>query len=144
MGVRATRSPLYLALILFAVYSAHSLLPKGQKSEDRGQRSEVRIKSPSPRDLPNDCAIVATEAAARLAATGVWTQVIFLKYFEPQTKRIYGHALVVWQPPTAHIVCIYDATGTYDLATEKHDPAEIGKLWAVNEHVFLLDAHFLK
>ncbi len=93
--------------------------------------------------LPKDCAIVATVAASRLAPTGVWTRIIFVTFLNPADGKKYCHALTVWQPATSKIVCIYDANGTFDLATESHEPAAIAAAYAQLARVLILEAHFI-
>jgi hypothetical protein len=61
---------------------------------------------PSPLDLRNDCGIVATEAAARLSATGAWTRIVTVKY--TRDGESIAHSLVVWNPPTTSHVWAYD------------------------------------
>jgi hypothetical protein len=62
--------------------------------------------APTPLDLPNDCGIVASEAASRLMATGAWTRIVQLKFSEH--GQLLVHAIVVWRPPTTSHVWAYD------------------------------------
>ena len=146
--MRARRLPLLLASILIALSAANLFrLLHAQPSATPAPAPIVELRGapPSPRDLPNDCAIVASEAASRLAATGAWTRVIFVEYGDPRLGRLCGHALVVWQPPATHTLCIYDASGTLDLETHARDDADaVGREWAKDEKVFFLAAHYLK
>ncbi len=132
---RALRPHLLLALIPLAALGASALVSHQPPSVLSTQQSAV--------SLPKDCAIVATVAASRLAPTGVWTRIIFVTFLNPADGKKYCHALTVWQPATSKIVCIYDANGTFDLATESHEPAAIAAAYAQLARVLILEAHFI-
>lgn len=95
-------------------------------------------------DLPNDCLIVASEAASRLAATGAWTRIVLIRFYNPRTKLTFSHALAVWQPPTAKAICVYDWHGTIELGTELHDYNNIAADFCKRANLRLIEAHFLQ
>lgn len=134
-----------LALILFFGCAAANVSNVTLHPFSASPKSEMRfIPGPSGRDLPNDCAIIASEAASRLAATGAWTRIIVIKFSNPRTKVAFSHALAVWQPPTSHVVCTYERFGMLELRTTRHEPERIGKEWAHIEGVTLIEAHFVQ
>jgi len=138
-----------LAVGLFLTCAAFVVVPPtprstAEKIVDNGIALVPREKKPSPQDLPNDCVIVATEAASRLAATGVWTRVLICRFFSPLTGKIFTHALVVWQPPTARFVCIYDWNGTFELETTQHDCKSVADAFGKCAHLVILEAHYLR
>jgi hypothetical protein len=104
---------------------------------------------PSPIDLPNDCGIVATEAASRLLATGVWTRIVALKFI--CDGQVLEHALVVWLPPTTSHVWAYDEfllNGSLDtgviLKNEERDLPAVVAAIADSSHRQLLAAEYCK
>jgi hypothetical protein len=76
-------------------------------------------------DLPNDCAIVATEANARLATSAIWSQVLLVRFIDIKNVQINGHALVVWQIHKDGSILVYDESGTVDLDTRSQNPNDI-------------------
>lgn len=103
-----------------------------------------KISPPTPADLPADCAIIASEAASRLSASGAWVRIIFITFIDPRDGKVYGHALCVWQPPTTNSICIYDRNGTLDLDVASHEVWPVAIAYARAIHVTLLQAHFLR
>jgi hypothetical protein len=98
--------------------------------------------------LPNDCEIVATEAVARIAPTGAWVRILRVVFIDrggvPQ-----GHAVAVWQPPTAARVAMYDqyfcAGGcTLNLDVASHNPRQIGGAIARALNLAVIEAEFLE
>lgn len=104
--------------------------------------SRAATKSPSVL-LPNRCALVASVAAAELQRTGAWTRIIIIRFYHPRAREILQHALVVWHPPTAQQICVYDETGTWDLGIDRRDPEALGYAIAKRMGVILLSAHFI-
>ena len=98
----------------------------------------------APEILPNRCAIVATEAAARLAKTGAWTRILFIHFIEPGTGELLGHAVVVWQPPTSTQNCVYDEAGTHDLNTSIREPGPIAAQLSKRLRKRIVAAKFLR
>lgn len=102
----------------------------------------------APAQLPNDCALVATEAAARLVKTGVWVQVMHVTFLEGPSGPA-GHAICVWQLPTSNKIEMYDQYfvaphgASTELDTESHDATEIGKAIGKRFSVVIFEAHFL-
>ena len=114
--------------------------------ETAAARSPIVLQVPvgEPNRLPNDCAILATEANARLAEADVWTRIIFVFFIDPADGRKYGHALTVWQPAGAKQICVYDEHGTVRLTTDSHDPAVIAAELATLTHWKVVDQYFLE
>ena len=81
--------------------------------------------SANPMDLPNDCAIVATEAHSRLRDSAVWDRIIFFKAIDLATLRGFGHAITVWQIEKGGPIYVYDAAGTIQLKTHSRKLADI-------------------
>lgn len=83
----------------------------------------TKAAGPTPLDLPNDCGIVATEAASRLAATGAWTRIVQIKLI--RDGRLTAHTIVVWRPPTTSHVWAYDdflLEGSFDTGVVLRNP----------------------
>jgi hypothetical protein len=79
--------------------------------------------SANPYDLPNDCAIVATEAYARLNDSAAWCHILRFDIIFPD--HVSGHAVCVWQIELGGKVCVYDRNGTMALETSSRDPRDI-------------------
>lgn len=128
-------------LLILAIYAGLAFSPASGAPGD----SQVPLQAkPSVHNIPADCGIVASEAAARLASTGVWTRVLFCSFYEPQQHRLFHHILCVWQPATAKSICAYDDNGTFDLDTEDHDCKSVALALARRIHVVMLEAYYLK
>jgi len=87
--------------------------------------------------LPNGCEVLAAQAYARLRSAGIWTRILIVSYEDGG-----AHALCVFQP--AWQICVYDDTGTVDLATNSHHPDEIANLLAIRKEWKIVSARFLK
>lgn len=139
-----------LALILFFGCAASNvtLHPFPASPE-----TELRFvpRGPSPRDLPDACAIVASEAASRLAATGAWTRIIHLglKFggINASAARTGGHAVTVWVPPTCSHIFVYDEFligGAIELNTTSRDCKTIcAALQRKLNGVTIIESHFV-
>ncbi len=82
-----------------------------------------------PRNIPNDCVLLATEAFVRLRAAGVWVRMVHLGVMVQGTK--FGHAVVCWQPAPGMRILMYDETlfhGTLQLPTSSRDPKTLQKV----------------
>ena len=104
--------------------------------------------APTPRDLPNDCAIVASEAASRLAATGAWTRIMRITLIT-RDGHVAGHAITVWIPPTATHVWFYDqyllgGGGSLDLDISERDTCAIAIAIQAKLHILIPEAHFIE
>jgi hypothetical protein len=109
-------------------------------------QSELRT-SQSPAPLPNSCAIIATEASARLRHAGVWTRMIHVNYREQGSHANCGHMMTVWQPFPGSEILIYDdyfLRSTYELHTRRQNAAAIAHEFAKLKHVDVVTAYFLK
>jgi len=96
-------------------------------------------------DLPNDCAILATEANARLATSAAWSQVLFIQVFDFKKLRTFGHALAVWQIHKDGAIIVYDGTGAADLKTHSHQANDIAvELNKLNPTQPIFEAHFIQ
>jgi hypothetical protein len=107
------------------------------------------VSGPNPLDLPNDCGIVATEAASRLSATGSWTRIVQIRLV--RDGKTTGHSIVVWQPPTARHIWAYDEfllDGSFDTGVVLRDPQKdlpaVMKSIAEVSHRELLAAWYCK
>ena len=76
-------------------------------------------------ELPNDCAITATEAYARLGTSAVWSQILFVRFIDIETFRVFGHTFAVWQIHKDGAILIYDESGAIPLDTHSHEPNDI-------------------
>jgi hypothetical protein len=96
-------------------------------------------------DLPNDCAIIATEANARLKTSAVWSQVLTIKYFDSENLCIRRHAMTVWQVHKGGTILIYDAGGTLDLQMHSQKANDIVQaLNKLNPTLPILEGHFVQ
>jgi hypothetical protein len=137
-----------------AITETLSCSPRGEALRGHPERiplpreeSNGFVPSISSRDLPNDCAIIATEAAARLMRAGVWVKILNIAYVDLETRSIVRHDLTVWQPPAAKQINVYDLSilkGTAELETESHDAKQISAALAKRNDVAIADAYFLK
>lgn|GEM_PF-5282196 len=99
--------------------------------------------------MRNDCAIVATEAAARLQRTGCWTRILTINYVDRSDPRQIQrcHAMTVWQPRAAAKIYIYDQAlidATAELNTESHDATTIGQIFAARWNLTFIGARFVQ
>lgn len=94
--------------------------------------------------LPNDCAIVATEAAARLRNTGAWHRLLVFGYVNLVTGEIRGHALAVWQPIKDSRVFAYDSTGSFELETSSRELKDIAAQLGIVSGCMIVNAHFVE
>ena len=109
--------------------------------------TEIRQPAPSPRDLPNDCEIVASEAASRIAATGAWVRIMHLT-IRTREGLVAGHAVTVYQPPTCRNLAFYDqyiisGGGTVNLGIESRDAKVIAEAITRTTGPPVLEAHFI-
>lgn len=58
------------------------------------------------RQLPNECAIIATEAYERLRVTGVWVRLVHMELLIDGVTS--GHMVVAWQPSPNSPMMFYD------------------------------------
>ena len=96
--------------------------------------------------IRNDCAIVATEATARLLGAGVWTREFRIVFVDPKTGEKLGHAMTVWQPPTSKKIHIYDEAiidGTWQLDTESTDIADVVRAFMLRSKLVVVSAHYV-
>lgn len=95
--------------------------------------------------LPNDCAIVATEAEARLLYTAAWSRVALLRFFWTGTWERAGHVVIVWQVTEGGEVMAYDADGTLALETRSQDINDIkAALNKIDPSRLIYEARFLE
>lgn len=95
--------------------------------------------------LPNDCAIVATEAEARLLYTAAWSRVALLRFFWTGTWERGGHVVIVWQVTEGGEVMAYDENGTLALETRSQDINDIkAALNKADPSKLIYDARFLE
>lgn len=85
-------------------------------------------KTPDINILPNDCAILATEAEHRLAQTGRWTAMLRVRF-----KGGGCHIAVLWEAIDGR-VCVYDRDGTFTLPRNTERTLEalnaaVAKVW---------------
>ena len=104
------------------------------------------ISSACKGDLPNDCAVIATEANARVEHNAAWSRVVFLHFVDLQAHELHGHAVTVWQIHEKSHVLLYDASGTIELQTSSRNLSDI--VAALNKElrqggVVVLEAHFI-
>jgi hypothetical protein len=95
-------------------------------------------------DLPNDCALIATQAFSRVEENSAWSRVLMFAYLNLETGLTGGHAVMVWQINDKSAVLMYDRSGTIELPTHSHELldviAEINKLIAPTR--IILKAHY--
>jgi hypothetical protein len=95
--------------------------------------------------LGNDCAIVATEANARLATSAIWSQIIFIRFLDFKNLSIAGHALTVWQIHDGGVILIYDENGAVELETHSRVANDIAAaLNKRNPRQPIFAAHFVQ
>ena len=95
--------------------------------------------------LPNDCAIIATEANARLSTSAAWTRVLFIKFFNTEKLTISAHVMTVWQIHKGGSVLVYDDDGTICLVTHSQKAADIVKELNVgNQTQTIFEARFIE
>lgn len=91
--------------------------------------------------LPNECAIVATEAVARLRKAGIDARILEIAYL--QHFDLSSHAMVVWRLPGSDRIAIYDdyfLGGTIVLGTNKFDAFHIATSLMVRKHLLIVNA----
>lgn len=91
--------------------------------------------------LPNDCAIVASEAAGRLRRAGVYARVLQIIFFDHNT--VSRHAIVVWRIPGSDAIAAYDMylmNGTEELKTTKFEAPSLAAALMLNQHILILYA----
>lgn len=96
--------------------------------------------------LDNDCAIVASEAAARLSATGAWTKILCIEYDTILQKR-FKHDVVVWLPSTATNLQAFDQFffhGSVELGISRKDADVLGRFICQRQNVKFIGAHFVQ
>jgi hypothetical protein len=96
--------------------------------------------------LPNDCAILATRAYARLHAA-YWVKIFSfrLEIADPAgngNKILLGHALVLWQAFPHSKIHAYDESGSVELSTRSHDVKDILAEFQKIMLVPIVDGHF--
>jgi hypothetical protein len=82
---------------------------------------------PAPAQLDNDCALVATEAFAKISPYAVWSKMLKLSYINLHDKQSYGHVMFCFQPFKGAPIMLYDNNGTIILTTRQHNAAVIAK-----------------
>lgn len=107
----------------------------------------------NPRDLDNDCGIIAAEAYSRLSDTGCWTRVIFFRAVvgpcsphvaKRPTLQIVAHAITAFQYNEGSNILLFDRGGTCELQTKSHELKDIiPALEKFMGDIVVLEAHFL-
>lgn len=96
-------------------------------------------------DLPNDCAIVATEASARLGTSAAWSQVLLVKFIDVKTMRVSSHVMIAWQIHKDGAILIYDSDGTLPLDTHSQSAFDIAAaINKVNPKQPIFEAKFVQ
>jgi hypothetical protein len=74
---------------------------------------------------PNDCALIAAEAYAKLKPVTHWCQIMGVHV--ETTKETFGHAMVFFKIDASGHVMVYDARGTQELNTTSEDPQVLAR-----------------
>ena len=101
-----------------------------------------------PRDLPNDCGIVAAEAYSRLKATSLWVRIISVKgmlFTEKEEIKVIYHVMTVYQYDAESHVMIYDEGGTAELPTNSRQMKDIAAALTklADGRLIIFDTRFL-
>jgi hypothetical protein len=79
----------------------------------------------NPSRTPNDCAIVAAQAYAKLKPNTYWCQIMSVHV--ETTTEVVNHAMVFYKYQANGHVLVYDARGTLELNTTSEQPDELAE-----------------
>ena len=92
---------------------------------DSIEPTPVPALTPQDHRTPNDCAIIAAEAYAKLKSVTYWCQIMAIEV-DTATEK-FCHAMVFFKIDTSGRVMVYDARGTQELNTTSEDPRVLAR-----------------
>lgn len=106
----------------------------------------LAIASVKSETLPGSCAIVASQAYAKVEDC-YWRVLISMDFIDPDDYPfIIGHMICVWQPFEGSHLLAYNITAfeTSELNTSSHKLSDIKKAISEKSKLVITDAHFLR
>lgn len=102
----------------------------------------------NPRDLPNDCAIVAAEAYSRLKESANWSRILAihgLAFPENGCMKPVHHVMTAFQYTEESNIMLFDINGSFEIPTTSHKLSDIiaAVTIASEGHLVITAAHFL-
>ena len=97
-------------------------------------------------ELDNDCALVATEAFAKVAPYACWARLLAFKFIDVAEGKTYGHVMFCWQATRNGRILIYDHNGTLFLKTHSTNIRDIVTEMNKNAagHLIIIEALWLE
>lgn len=105
----------------------------------------VAISTIQSETLPGSCAIIATQAYAKVE-NAYWRELVSYQFIDPENfPSVLGHMICIWQPFEDSTILAYNvrALNTVELGTKSHDITQIKKALAARG-LIILNAHFVE